>query len=96
MDLSLFKIEDEQTGCSKQSTPSGGFHYLFDVDAEQKDQINSKTTIIYEGSKYNMDDKFKNSLCTCQPSKLKIKGNINGTTPTNFWKFLSFLIIFMN
>ncbi|MFM7985295.1 MAG: hypothetical protein ACKPKO_38850, partial [Candidatus Fonsibacter sp.] len=56
------KLNMDQYGAPKQKTPSGGFHYIFYVDAQQKDRITSKTTITYQGVKYNMDVKFKNGL----------------------------------
>ena len=54
----------------KQKTPSGGLHYLFWVDEEQGKHIRSRTGVCYEGVQYNMDVKFKNSLCNCAPSKI--------------------------
>jgi len=75
------KLKMNKRGAPKQSTPSGGFHYLFYVDGEQRDQINSKTTIMYEGTKYNMDVKFKNSLCNCQPSKIDDYGKYEWDDP---------------
>ncbi len=52
-----------------QSTPSGGYHYIFYVDAQDKEHITSKTTITHQGVKYNMDVKFNNGLCNCASSK---------------------------
>ena len=75
------KLKMNKRGAPKQSTPSGGFHYLFYVDGEQKDQTNSKTTIMHEGTKYNMDVKFKNSLCNCQPSKIDDYGKYEWDDP---------------
>ena len=65
------KLNMNQYKAPTQTTPSGGYHYIFYVDEQQKDQITSKTTITYEGVKYNMDVKFKNSLCNCAPSKIE-------------------------
>jgi len=69
------KLNMDQYGAPCQKTPSGGKHYLFYVDAAQKEQITSKTTIMYQGVKYNMDVKFQNSLCTCAPTKIEGYGN---------------------
>ncbi len=60
----------DQYDASKQKTPSGGLHYIFDVDAQQKDQITARTTIQYQGVVYNVDVKFKNGLCNCAPSNI--------------------------
>ena len=59
------KLNMDQYDAPKQSTPSGWFHYIFYVDAQQKEHITSRTTITYQGAKYNMDAKFKNGLCNC-------------------------------
>ena len=77
----LETLKMNERGAPKQSTPSGGFHYLFYVDADQKGHINSRTTIMHEGSKYNMDVKFKNSLCNCQPSKIEDYGKYKWDDP---------------
>ena len=74
-------LKMSERGAPEQKTPSGGLHYLFYVDAEQKDQINSKTYVICEGAKYNMDVKFKNSLCNCQPSNIEDYGKYSWTNP---------------
>ena len=66
--IALLNLDDYDA--PKQSTPSGGVHYLFYVDAKQKDLIGTKTGIMYEGVKYNADVKFKNGLCNCQPTKI--------------------------
>ena len=58
----------DQYKAPKQQTPSGGFHYLFYADEAQKDRIGSPVTLLYEGKVYNVDVKFKNSLCNCEPS----------------------------
>ena len=55
----------------EQKTPSGGFHFLFWVDADQAKHLNSRTGVEYEGIKYNMVVKFKNSFCNCAPSKIE-------------------------
>ena len=65
------KLNMDQYQAPTQKTPSGGYHYLFYADEQQKDHITSKTTITYEGIKYNMDVKFKNSLCNCAPSNIE-------------------------
>ena len=54
-----------------QNTPSGGKHYLFYATSAQKEHIKSRTTITYQGEKYNMDVKFQNSLCKCAPAKIE-------------------------
>ena len=69
------KLRMSQYGAPCQRTPSDGEHYLFYVDASQKDSITDKNTIMYEGVKYNMDVKFKNALCTCAPTKIEGYGN---------------------
>ena len=65
------KLNMDQYRAPCQSTPSGGFHYLFYADASQQKQITSRTTIEHEGVKYNMDVKFTRSLCTCAPTKIE-------------------------
>ena len=48
--LELIKLlEIQNLGAPEQSTPSGGFHYLFFVDEQQRDQITSLTGVIYNG-----------------------------------------------
>jgi hypothetical protein len=70
--LTLAKLlKMKQYKAPEQSTPSGGLHYLFTVSAEEAGQINSRTGITYKNIKYNMDVKFKNSLCNCSPSKIE-------------------------
>ena len=70
--LTLAKLlKMTQYKAPEQSTPSGGLHYLFTVSAEEAGQINSRTGITYKNVKYNMDVKFKNSLCNCSPSKIE-------------------------
>ena len=59
----------DQYDAPKQKTPSGGLHYIFYVDAQQKDHITSRTTITYQGATYNMDVKFNNSPCNCAPTR---------------------------
>ncbi|MFM7988751.1 MAG: PriCT-2 domain-containing protein, partial [Candidatus Fonsibacter sp.] len=61
----------DQNDAPKQKTPSGGLHYIFYVDAQQKDQITARTTIPYQGAVYNMDVKFNSGLCNCAPSKIE-------------------------
>ena len=65
------KLNMDQYNAPKQKTPSGGLHYIFYVDAQQKDQITARTTITYQGAVYNMDVKSKNGLCNCAPSQIK-------------------------
>ena len=77
----ISKLKMDQYNAPCQTTPSGGYHYLFFVDAEQKDQITSKTTITHEGVKYDMDVKFKNSLCNCAPTKLEGYGACKWVKP---------------
>ncbi|MFM7986142.1 MAG: PriCT-2 domain-containing protein, partial [Candidatus Fonsibacter sp.] len=48
-----------------------GLHYIFHVDAQQKDHITARTTIPYQGAVYNKDVKFKHGLCNCAPSKIE-------------------------
>ncbi|MFM7990089.1 MAG: hypothetical protein ACKPKO_63320, partial [Candidatus Fonsibacter sp.] len=43
--------------------------------AQQKKHITSRTTITYQGVKYNMDVKFENGLCNCAPSKIEGYGS---------------------
>ena len=91
--LELIKqLKINKRGAPKQSTPSGGFHYLFSADAEQLNQISSKTTVMYDGVKYNMDVKFKNSLCNCQPSNIEDYGKYEWENPYQI--FLSFPMTF--
>ena len=45
-------------------------HFIFYVDGEQAKRIGSKTCITYNGTKYNMDVKFRDGLWNCQPSKI--------------------------
>ena len=77
--INLLNIDER--GAPEQSTPSGGYHYLFYIEADQVDQITSKTGLIYNGVKYNADVKFKNSLCNCQPSKIEDYGKYTWTNP---------------
>ncbi|MFM7980289.1 MAG: PriCT-2 domain-containing protein, partial [Candidatus Fonsibacter sp.] len=65
------KLNMDQCSAPKQKTPSKGLHYIFYVDAQQKKHIKSRTTITYQGTKQNMDVKFENGLCNCQPSKIE-------------------------
>ena len=77
--LDLIKqLSMDQYDAQKQKTPSGGLHYIFYVDGQQKDQITSRTTIPYQGATYNMDVKFKNGLCNCAPSKIEGYGHTRG------------------
>ncbi|MFM7982755.1 MAG: hypothetical protein ACKPKO_25875, partial [Candidatus Fonsibacter sp.] len=60
----------DQYDAPKQKTPSKGLHYIFYVDAQQKEHISSRTTIPYQDAVYHMDVKFKNGLRNCAPSKI--------------------------
>ena len=73
------KLNMDQYDAPKQKTPSGGLHYIFYVDAQQKDHITSRTTIPNQGVVYNMDVKFKNGLCNCAPSKIEGYGKYTWT-----------------
>ncbi len=73
------KLNMDQYDAPTQNTPSGGLHYIFYVDAEQKKHITSRTTITYQGVKYNMDVKFENGLCNCAPSKIEGYGKYTWT-----------------
>ena len=81
--LDLIKqLNMDQYDAPKQKTPSGGFHYIFYVDAQQKDHITARTAITCQGAKYNMDVKFKNGLCNCAPTVIEDYGKyawIKGT-----------------
>jgi hypothetical protein len=72
----------DRLNAPKQKTPSGGLHYLFWVDEEQGKNIRSRTGICYNGVQYNMDVKFKNSLCNCAPSKIAGYGEYKWTNPS--------------
>ncbi|MFM7981114.1 MAG: hypothetical protein ACKPKO_17530, partial [Candidatus Fonsibacter sp.] len=63
----------------KQRTPSGGRRYIFYVYAQQKDHITSKTTITYQGVKYNSDINFNSGLCTCASSNIYGYGRYDWT-----------------
>ena len=80
--LDLMKMLNmDQYKAPKQTTPSGGFHYIFFVDEAQKDHIGSPTGIMYKGTKYNADVKFKNGLCNCFPSKIAGYGDYKWVDP---------------
>jgi hypothetical protein len=72
----------ERFDAPKQKTPSGGLHYLFWVDEEQGKHVKSRTGICYNGVQYNMDVKFKNSLCNCAPSKIEGYGEYKWVNPS--------------
>jgi hypothetical protein len=57
-------------------------HYLFYVDAKQAVQIRSRNGLHFNGSKYNADVKFKNSLCNCAPSKIENHGAYKWVNPS--------------
>ncbi|MFM7988056.1 MAG: hypothetical protein ACKPKO_52955, partial [Candidatus Fonsibacter sp.] len=44
------KLNMDQYDAPKQKTPSKGFRYIFNVDAQQKKHITSRTTITYHGT----------------------------------------------
>ena len=67
----LDKLQMDSRGAPCQKTPSGGKHYLVYANAVQKESITARTTITYQGVKYNMDVKFKNGLCNCTPTKIE-------------------------
>ncbi len=75
------KLNMYQYNAPKQHTPSKGLHYIFYVDDEQKKHIKSRTTITYQGVKYNMDVKFENGLCNCAPSKIEGSNHHEGNHP---------------
>ena len=67
-----------QYDAPKQKIPSGVFHYIFYVDAQQKEHTTSRTTITYQGATYKMDVKFK-SLCNSAPLALsRVTANTRG------------------
>ena len=77
----MAKLLMDKYNAPKQTTPSGGFHYIFYVDEKQKEFIGSPTGIMYNGDKYNMDVKFKNGLCNCFPSKIDGYGEYKWVNP---------------
>ena len=49
--LELIKLlRVDERGAPEQKTPSGGYHYLFYVEADQADQITSKTGLFHNGA----------------------------------------------
>ena len=74
----LEKLKMDSRGAPCQKTPSKGKHYLFYATAAQKEQIKSRTTITYQGVKYNMDVKFQNSLCNAPQQKSRATANTSG------------------
>ena len=64
------ELDIDQYDAPQQHTPSGGLHYIFNVDGEQAKRIGSKTCITHNGMRYSTDVKFKNGVCNCQPSKI--------------------------
>ncbi len=63
-------------------TPSKGFHYLFYVDAEQREQITGDPiSMKYNDIIYNIDVKFKNGLLNCEPSQITNYGSYRWTNP---------------
>ena len=81
MDLAE-KLNMDQYNAPKQTTPSGGLHYLFYVNEEQGKHIKSRTGMTYEGVQYNADVKFRNSLCNCSPSKIEDYGAYKWVNPS--------------
>ena len=78
--MNLLNLDQYQA--PKQSTPSGGFHFLFYFDEKQKQLIKSSgTTMQYEGKVYNVDFKFTNQLCNCAPSKIDNYGEYTWLNP---------------
>ena len=77
--VKLFNLK--QYKAPKQNTPFGGLHYIFFVDAEQAKHAGSRAGITHKGEKYNMDVKFKNGLCNCQPSKIEGHGEYKRVSP---------------
>ena len=73
--IALLNLDDYDA--PKQSTPSGGVHYLFYVDTKQKDLIGSKTGIMYEGVKCNADAKF---IATANQRRSLIMASMSGKT----------------
>ena len=80
--LELAKLLNmDQYGAPKQTTPSGGLHYIFYVDSEQASRTPSPVGVVHNGVKYNMDVKFRNGLCNCQPSKIENYGSYKWVNP---------------
>lgn len=76
----------DQFKAPKQTTPSGGLHYLFYVDGEQAKQLpSSRTGLTFEGVKYNADVKFRNQLCNCAPSKIDDYGSYKWVNPSKLF-----------
>ena len=63
-------LDLDRFGAPTQRTPSGGFHYLFHVDATMADRIRNRTTLKFRGVTYNVDVKFRNALMNCAPSRI--------------------------
>ena len=77
----------DQYKAPKQTTPSGGLHYLFYADADQAKHLpSSRTGITHDGVKYNMDVKFTNQLCNCAPSKIEDYGAYKWVNPSKLTK----------
>ncbi|MFM7982495.1 MAG: hypothetical protein ACKPKO_24555, partial [Candidatus Fonsibacter sp.] len=49
------KLNMDQYDAPKQKSPSGGFHYIFYVDAQQMGRITARTSITYQGAMHNTD-----------------------------------------
>ena len=80
--LKLMDLLDlDQYNGPKQATPSGGYHFLFYVDEEQKHNVRNRTGLIHEGIKYNADVKFENGLCNCEPSEIDGYGKYKWIDP---------------
>ena len=81
--LELAKLLNmDQYKAPKATTPNGGLHYLFYVGANQAVQIRSRNGLHFNGTKYNADVKFKNSLCNCAPSKIENHGEYKWVNPS--------------
>lgn len=85
--LELAELLDlDRRKAPKQTTPSGGLHYLFYASARQAKELpSSRTGITYEGVKYNMDVKFTNQLCNCAPSKIEGYGGYKWVNPSSLF-----------
>ncbi len=76
----------DQFKAPKQTTPSGGLHYLFYVNGEQAKQLPSaRTGLTFEGIKYNADVKFRNQLCNCALSKIDNYGDYKWVNPSKLF-----------
>ena len=60
-------LDLDRFGAPKQRTPSGGFHYLFHVDAAMAERIRNRTTVRHQGVTYNVDVKFRKRFDELRP-----------------------------